>query len=162
MRAFLLAAFSALGSAATAFAPNNTAGYPKVNVLEFTGVAVGSNLTTAGWGLNGNFYVVTDYPNALLKLGVSLGITPNGTWQNNAVYQSYIQLLDPVQSNATRNYYNNLVCNLVYNQSPTGNITYTASVQNSCGTRQLSSFPNVNVKYTSIQGENLTCANPWY
>lgn len=95
MRAALLTALSAIASASSM---NNTIGYPKVNVVEFTGVAIGSNSTTPGWGLNGNLYVVTDYPNALLKLGVSLGITPNGTWQNNSVYQSYIQLLDPVTS----------------------------------------------------------------
>jgi hypothetical protein len=35
-------------------------------------------------------------------------------------------------------------------------------VQNSCGSRKLSSFSNTNVKYTSIQGENTTCASPWY
>ena len=150
MRAFLLIALSALAFAGPTPSMNNTAGYPKVNVLEFTGVAIGSNLTTPGWGLNGNLYVVTDYPNALLKFGVSLGITPNGTWQKDAVYQSYIQLLDPVISNATSSYYNNLVCNLVYNLSPAGNVTFTASVQNSCGYKQLSSFPNVNVKYTAI------------
>lgn len=160
MRALLLTAFCALASAASSM--NNTVGYPKVNVKEFTGVAIGSNLTTAGWGLNGNFYVVTDYPNALLKFGVSLGITPNGTWQKDAVYQSYIQLLDTGMSNASASYFNNLVCNLVYNVSPTGNVSFTASVQNSCGFRQLSSFPNVNVRHTAIQGENTTCANPWY
>jgi len=65
---------------------NNTIGYPKVNVFEFTGIPEKSNQSTAGWGVNGNFYVVTDYPDALLKLGVSLGISTEGTWQNGAVY----------------------------------------------------------------------------
>ena len=89
MRAILLTALFALVSASSM---NNTVGFPKVNVNEFTGVAVGSNFTTPGWGLNGNFYVVTDYPNALLKLGVSLGISApaNYTWQPAYVYQSYI------------------------------------------------------------------------
>ena len=50
----------------------------------------------------------------------------------------------------------------MYSQSPAGNVTFTSSVQNSCGNKQLSSFPNVNIKYTSVQGENATCANPWY
>ena len=77
MRAALLSLLTAL---VTAQKMNNTVGYPKVNVMEFAGVPIGSNFTTPGWGLNGNLYVVTDYPNALLKFGVSLGITPNGTW----------------------------------------------------------------------------------
>ena len=65
-------------------------------------------------------------------------------------------------SNSSVSYFNNLVCNLVYNVSPAGNVSFTASVQNSCGSRQLSSLPSVNVRHTSIQGENTTCANPWY
>lgn len=34
--------------------------YPKVNMHEFVGVPYTEN-TNAGWALNGNLYVVTDY-----------------------------------------------------------------------------------------------------
>ncbi len=62
--------------------------YPKVNMHEFVGVPYTEN-SNAGWALNGNLYVVTEYqdtPN--LKLGISLGIaTPQSNkFINGQIY----------------------------------------------------------------------------
>lgn len=45
-----------------------------------------------GWGLDGNFYIVTDYENANPKFGVALGMRPpvDVEWKENAIYQMYI------------------------------------------------------------------------
>lgn len=61
--------------------------YPKMKVREWTAFEPSENQTYSldeGWAMYGNFYVVTDYKDANLKLGVSLGVTPpeDHVWAN--------------------------------------------------------------------------------
>lgn len=69
--------------------------YPKMKVNEWTAIEAQENKTSnvdAGWAMYGNFYVVTDYKDANLKLGVSLGVAPpaDNVWVDQSVYQAWI------------------------------------------------------------------------
>jgi hypothetical protein len=58
--------------------------YPIIKAHEWTAIEDNGN----GWGMDGNFYVITEYEDAPLKFGIALGIRPNhGEWfQEEGIY----------------------------------------------------------------------------
>lgn len=58
--------------------------YPLDFIYEWTAVEDNGS----GWGLDGNFYVVTDYEGAVPKLGVALGMRPpaDHSWTEDGYY----------------------------------------------------------------------------